>query len=163
MSETKQVLRHAVLVVLLSAAAGFAARPSLVKKFLAGEFRKSFFIKAEFPAIRMISLQEAEDAFASGGAFVFMDARAESFFREGHVPGARSVPYRAGETRLPAAVLELPRSRGLIVYCEGGDCQSSLALAKLLAAAGFGDIRVVTGGWAEWTKAGLPQESGEAR
>ena len=163
MSETRKVLRHALLIVLLSAVVGLAARPSLLKRFLAGEFRETFLVKADYPAIRMVSVREAEDAFASGGTFVFIDARAETVFREGHVPGARSVPYKADETKLPDSLLALPRDRGLVVYCEGGDCQSSLGLAKLCAAAGFKDIRVVTGGWAEWTKAGLPRETGEAK
>jgi 3-mercaptopyruvate sulfurtransferase SseA len=50
----------------------------------------------------------------------------------------------------------------IVVYCEGGDCQSSLALAKRLHDEGFKDIRVMTGGWAEWIKAGLPAETGDA-
>ena len=49
----------------------------------------------------------------------------------------------------------------IVVYCEGGDCQSSLLQAKRLSDEGFQDIRVMTGGWAEWKRTGLPAEKGD--
>jgi len=72
-----------------------------------------------------------------------------------------SAPAKDAETRLPSFFERLPLEGALVVYCEGGDCQSSLALAKRLSKAGFGDIRVFSGGWAEWEKAGLPVEKGD--
>jgi rhodanese-related sulfurtransferase len=54
------------------------------------------------------------------------------------------------------------REGTVVVYCEGGDCQSSLDLAKRLHEAGFRDIRVSTGGWDEWRAAGLPEEKSDA-
>ena len=51
----------------------------------------------------------------------------------------------------------IPLERTLVVYCEGGDCQASIGLARLLHDAGFHDIRVLAGGWAEWRAAGLPE------
>jgi rhodanese-related sulfurtransferase len=78
------------------------------------------------------------------------------------VPRARNLPATESKLKIPPDLLELPRERTLVVYCEGGDCQSSLALAKRLHDEGFKDIRVMTGGWAEWKKAGLPEETGDA-
>jgi len=52
----------------------------------------------------------------------------------------------------------LPKERTFVVYCEGGSCQSSLLVARRLHDEGFKDIRVMTGGWEEWKKAGLPEE-----
>jgi rhodanese-related sulfurtransferase len=74
------------------------------------------------------------------------------------VPRARNLPATESGQKLPAEILELGRERTLVVYCEGGDCQSSLLLAKRLHDEGFKDIRVITGGWEEWKKAGLPEE-----
>jgi len=141
------------LSVLLAAAVHFP----LVKRFARGEFRETFLSQAEFPGIRLITLQEAEDLWSAGEAVLF-DARPERPFREGHVPLARNLPATESGQKLPAEILELPRERTLVVYCEGGDCQSSLALAKRLHDERFKDIRVMTGGWEEWIKAGLPVE-----
>ncbi len=163
MKDSRRIVGQAALLVLLSVAAGFAAHVSLVKRFLAGEFRESFVTSREYPAIRLITTREAEDLFAAGGSALFIDARPAGPFREGHVAGARSVPYDGPEARIPDGVLTLPRDRTLVVYCEGGDCHSSLGLAKLLHDKGFKDIRVMTGGWAEWTQSGLPAETGDAQ
>jgi len=145
------------LSVLLAAAVHFP----LVKRFARGEFRETFLSEAEYPGIRLITLQEGEDLWAAGEAVVF-DARSERLFRESHVPRARNLPATESKLKIPPDLLELPRERTLVVYCEGGDCQSSLALAKRLHDEGFKDIRVMTGGWAEWIKAGLPAETGDA-
>ena len=145
------------LSVLLAAAVHFP----LVKRFARGEFRETFLSEAEYPGIRLITLKEGEDLWAAGEAVVF-DARSERLFRESHVPRARNLPATESKLKIPPDLLELPRERTLVVYCEGGDCQSSLALAKRLHDEGFKDIRVMTGGWAEWIKAGLPAETGDA-
>jgi len=145
------------LSVLLAAAVHFP----LVKRFARGEFRETFLSEAEYPGIRLITLQEGEDLWAAGEAVVF-DARSERLFRESHVPRARNLPATESKLKIPPDLLDLPRERTLVVYCEGGDCQSSLALAKRLHDEGFKDIRVMTGGWAEWIKAGLPAETGDA-
>jgi len=140
---------------------GAAVRFPLVKRFARGEFRETFLSPADYPGIRLITLREAEDLWAVGEVVIF-DARPERSFREGHVPRARNLPEAESRQKFPADVLELPRERVIVVYCEGGDCQSSLALAKRLHDEGFKDIRVMTGGWAEWIKAGLPAETGDA-
>lgn len=163
MDAPRRILSQAALLVLLSVAAGFATHVPLVKRFLAGEFRETFLSSAEYPGIRLITTREAEDLFAAGGASLFFDAREAGHFRQGHVPGARSLPYDGPGTRIPDAVLALSRDLTLIVYCEGGDCRSSLGLARLLHDKGFKDIRVMTGGWAEWSQAGLPAETGDGQ
>lgn len=161
MREAKKILQHVLIVTLLSVAAGVATRLPLFRQFLAGEFRESFIARDRYPGIRFVSLQEAEDVFAAPGASVFIDARPAGVFRDGHIPGAKNVPYAAGATRIPAALASLPRNTGLLIYCEGGECQSSQGLAKLLAGDGFTNIRILAGGWDEWARARLPTERGD--
>jgi len=141
----------------LSLVLAAAVHLPLIKSFARGEFRESFFRAADYPGVRLITLEETEDLWASGAAVV-LDARAAGLFGEGRVPGARNVPSAGREEALPEEVLALPKDGTLVVYCEGGDCQSSLALARRLHDEGFRDIRVFGGGWADWTKAGLPSE-----
>lgn len=162
MSDARRALRQAAALIGLSVLVAAAVRVPLIKRFARGDFRESFFQAAEYPGLRTISLAETEDLWRAGQALV-LDARAAGFFERGHVPGARSVPAAESERALPADVLEVSRDRTLLVYCEGGDCRSSLALARRLHDEGFTDIRVFGGGWEEWTVAGLPEEKGDGQ
>jgi rhodanese-related sulfurtransferase len=96
---------------------------------------------------------------------LFIDSRKRDDFAEGHIPGALSVPLDSVQRwgkKAPgsewAGTLDFPGAQTLIVYCEGGDCQTSISLAKIIHDNGHKDIRVFTGGWAEWRAAGLPEE-----
>jgi rhodanese-related sulfurtransferase len=160
-SETGRALRQALVLGALAVLIAAAVHAPLVKRFARGEFRETFFQAAEYPGVRLITLEEAEDLWRTGGTAAILDARAEELFKRGHIPGARNVPpVEAGRT-LAADLLGDARDKALVVYCEGGDCQSSLALAKRLHDQGFGDIRVMTGGWSAWQAAGLPEEKTE--
>ncbi len=160
MTEAGRTFRQALALGALAVAVGSAVNVSLIKRFARGEFRETFFVQAEYPGVRMISLAEAEDLWISGEA-LFLDARAAGLFRDGRVPRARSLPEDGSDRPLPPFVTERPREGPIVVYCEGGDCHSSLALAKRLHDEGFRDIRVFSGGWEEWRAAGLPEETGD--
>ena len=160
MSETRRIFRQALAIGALGLLAAAAVHFPLVKRFVRGEFRETFLSRAEYPGIRMITLEEAEDLWAGGGA-VFFDARPAAPFGEGHIPGARNLAAEEEDPGLSAVVEGVLRERIVVVYCEGGDCQSSLHLAKRLHDKGFKDVRVMTGGWEGWTKAGLPEERGD--
>lgn len=162
MDETRRTLTRAVVLVALSAVVGAAVHFPLARRFARGEFRESFFQASDYAGVRMITLAEAEELWAAGEAVV-LDARAEEFFARGHVPGARNVPTAEAEGLLPAGLLAIDRERTLVVYCEGGACQSSLSLAKRLNSAGFRDVRVFGGGWDAWKAAGLPEETGDGQ
>ncbi|OGD14306.1 MAG: hypothetical protein A2V76_10415 [Candidatus Aminicenantes bacterium RBG_16_63_14] len=160
MSDARRIIRQALTIGVLSVLVAAAVHFPLVNRFVRGEFRETFFSRADYPGIRLITLQEAEDLWAAGET-VFFDARGAGPYGEGHVPRARNLPEAESRQMLPADVLKLLRERALVVYCEGGDCQSSLLLAKRLHDEGFKDIRVMTGGWEEWKKAGLPEDRGD--
>ena len=157
MSETGRVLRQALALGALAILVAAAVHLPLVKRFIRGEFRGSFFQASEFPGVRLITLAETEDLWRTGEALV-LDARSAALFGRGHIPGARNLPASETKNAFTAGILETPKSRTVLVYCEGGACQSSLALAGRLHDWGFTDIRVFGGGWEEWTKAGLPEE-----
>ncbi len=159
MSEAGRTLRQALAIAALSVAVAAVVRFPLIQRFARGEFRETFFVAADFPGLRMITSAEAEDLWRAGEAFV--DARTEDLYRQGHVPRALSASAKDAETGLPLFFERLPLEGTLVVYCEGGDCQSSLALAKLLLKKGFTDIRIFSGGWEEWERAGLPAEKGD--
>jgi rhodanese-related sulfurtransferase len=157
--EIRKFIKEIAAIVALSCLVGAAVNFSLVRRFFAGEYRDSFLPRDKYPGIRLIALAEAEDLFAGGnGAAVFVDSRSRREFAAGHIPGALTIPLEENREFLPEGVLAYPSDQTLVVYCEGGDCQTSLALARLIHDRGFRDIRVLSGGWEEWTASGLPVE-----
>ena len=166
--EFKRAIRGILVIVVLSILLAAAVHFPLLRRFAAGEFREGFLDRREYSEIRFITLAEAEDLFnrRMGGeeGLLFIDSRSREEFSAGHIPGALPVPLeeikRSGspeagpESSLPLA---FPGAQTLVVYCEGGDCRTSLALAKIIHDRGYTDIRVFAGGWLEWNAAGLPE------
>ena len=153
----KKLFREVVFIVLLSSILGAAANFSLIRRFFQGEFRQGFLALEKFPGVRFITLQETEDLFGRGQS-VFVDSRPREGFVAGHIPGSLNIPLEESRAGLTEEVLPYPQDQTLVVYCEGGDCQTSVSLAKLIQARGFRDIRIFAGGWTEWSSAGLPVE-----
>lgn len=98
------------------------------------------------------------------GAYVFVDARDEERFDEGHVPGALLFDhYRPGRTAgAVAPVVTDPATLLVIVYCNGGQCEDSEFAARDLMQLGVPPerLRVYVGGMEAWRAAGLPVEQG---
>jgi hydroxyacylglutathione hydrolase len=100
------------------------------------------------------------DVFAEFARFreqpggVVVDVRGEDEWRNGHIPEALHLPLVQLDQRLD----ELPRGRPLVVHCQTGS-RAAIA-ASLLKASGFSDVRLFTGGFAEWRAAGKPVELG---
>jgi rhodanese-related sulfurtransferase len=162
MREGWRVLRQALVLGVLGVLVAAIIHHPLLKRLARGEFRDTLVQAAEYPGLRLITTAEGEDLWR-GGEAVFVDARRSPAYDQGHVPAARSAPVAEAEKTLPQALVDLRRGQLVVVYCEGGDCQSSLLLAKRLHDEGFQDIRVMTGGFDEWTKAGLPVEKGHGQ
>jgi rhodanese-related sulfurtransferase len=93
---------------------------------------------------------------------VFIDARDEPHYQEGHVPGAYEFdPYHPD--KYFAAVLPVcEAAEQIVVYCNGGDCDDSETAAILLRDVGIVNRKlfVYEGGITEWTSNSLPVELG---
>ena len=85
---------------------------------------------------------------------LFIDARDEEEFAEGHIKGAILAPST------PELVQLFPdRSSAIVTYCSGGDCDVSQELAEeLMYDWEYERIFVYLGGWPEWKRAGYPVE-----
>jgi len=81
----------------------------------------------------------------------FVDAREDTLYKVGHIPGALNVPFEHLDTH-GDAFLALPKDNLIVLYCDGGDCHLSHDLAEFALANGFRRLAVFTGGWAEWSK-----------
>ena len=154
----KKTVAGAALIVLAAVLLGLAANFPLLQKFLKGEFRESLFSSDNYPGIILIGLAEAEELFVRGSA-LFIDSRPKQKFSEGHILNAVSIPLEDNKKKLKSP-LNVPLDKTIVVFCDGGDCQESLALAKVLHSQGYKNIRVFTGGWAEWVGTGHPTAKG---
>jgi 3-mercaptopyruvate sulfurtransferase SseA len=114
---------------------------------------------------RTADLVEFGRAVADGKTLI-VDARPGLFFREAHVPGAISLPrddFDAIYAR-SAAWLESRRDTPVIVYCSDRSCEDAVLVARALASLGYSDVRVFSGGWAEWnTRAIFPDNTAHGR
>ncbi len=97
-------------------------------------------------------------------SLVLVDARPGDRYRgealgldpvAGHIPGAVSVPAVERRTDARGDVLE---AEEIACYCGSGVAASAAVLA--LHRAGRTDARLYPGSWSEWSRKGLPAETG---
>jgi rhodanese-related sulfurtransferase len=111
---------------------------------------------------RSQALQLFHDPRFKQNTVVFVDARDEQHYREGHIPGAYEFdPYRP-EKYFDAVLPVCKAAEQIVVYCNGGDCDDSETAALLLRDVGIPGrkLMVYGGGITEWTTNGLPVEIG---
>ena len=95
-------------------------------------------------------------------SIVFIDARDEAHYQQGHIPGAYEFdpyhPEKYFDTVLPLC----QKAEQIVVYCNSGDCDDSESAAILLRDVGIPNqkIFVYAGGISEWTTNGLPVKTG---
>lgn len=82
-----------------------------------------------------------------------LDVRSEADYARGHIPGAISLPVQQLADRLD----ELAGHDLIVAYCQGPYCVSSANAVRLMRQAGH-HARVLTGGWTDWVRAGLPRQ-----
>lgn len=155
---SRRIWQELLFIVVISTLLGLGVNHALIKRYVQGKFKKSFFSSAEYPSIAFITLAEAEELFARGEA-IFIDSRPEEDYTKGHILGALTIPFEEQKKNDLIAQHSLPKDQTLVVYCDGDECQSSVELAKILHQRHFTSIKVFFGGWAEWIKAGLPRSA----
>jgi rhodanese-related sulfurtransferase len=93
---------------------------------------------------------------------VFVDARDDEHYQEGHIPGAYQLDYYHPADYLATALQVCQIAQQVVVYCNGGNCEDSEFAATLLRDAGVGKDKlfVYGGGMTEWNTNGWPVELG---
>jgi rhodanese-related sulfurtransferase len=118
-------------------------------------------IAADAAPGKAIGLAAARQVHRAGGA-AFVDARPRDDYVSGHIEGALNVPYGERARELSRLRRELPRTRPLVAYCEGGSCTSAFELSAWLAANGWREVSVLADGYPAWEAAGFPVTQGAA-
>lgn len=108
----------------------------------------------------MVALFEGEEYEV--GLTMFVDARDDAHYAEGHIPGAFQLDYFYPDRYVDAIMAEVPFARRIVVYCSGGSCEDSVLAAQYLMSRGVrpAKLGVYAGGITAWTEAGLPRERG---
>lgn len=97
----------------------------------------------------------------SGDAAIFLDPRPREAFEAARVPGAKN--FRLPDVPAGAALRrDFDEADALIVYGDNPATPSAIGLAKRLIANGYSDVKLLTGGLAEWIAQGGALERGVA-
>ena len=113
----------------------------------------SLMAKSSRSYITGIDLELAKRLFEENTLFV--DARAEEFYNEGHIPNA--ICFDDFELLVEKLENTIGMDDQFIVYCSDSDCGSSEDLSYELQSYGYNNILLFKGGWKEWTDANLIQ------
>jgi rhodanese-related sulfurtransferase len=92
-------------------------------------------------------LQHRED-------YELVDARTDAEFQSGHIPGAINLPVSQAlrQRRDGQALLARGRSRRVLVYCDGENCNASAQVGRWLQEQGY-QVQTLAGGYPGWLAA----------
>lgn len=125
-----------------------------------------YFTPRSLEGVKIVSAEEAAEMMRKG--IVLYDTRIEEEHREGHIKGARWLPYAeksAKEVGFDSSVdkFEVSRipSKGapVIFACNGPECWKSYKSCVTALKAGYTQVYWFRGGFPEWASKGYPVES----
>ena len=90
------------------------------------------------------------------GDVTVAEALPQSYWEDGHLPTAISLPHDADDATIAAALPD--RNRAVIVYCANAACPNSGILARRLEQLGYADVAAYEGGKQDWIEAGFALE-----
>jgi rhodanese-related sulfurtransferase len=93
-------------------------------------------------------------AFFGKPGTAFVDARKGDAFQQGHIEGARHIPYSFVEPLSKETVDGLRDCTDIVVYCNSKDSEASKLMAGELAQAGVKGVFYLEKGFTGWVKAG---------
>lgn len=104
--------------------------------------------KGNFPLVTYREL--AQEIQSSQTRLLLIDARDENSFGYGCIPGATNIPVFFDDAELTEALLGVPRSQNIVIYCQSSGCVYDETLGIRLAGMGFDKIRLYREGWSGW-------------
>ena len=88
--------------------------------------------------------------------FVVIDARDKAQFDKEHIAGAINIEWR----RVLAERQQIPKDKPVLLYCNTGSLSAQAGFA--LRVAGYENVRILQGGYAEWKAKGGFEASARA-
>jgi rhodanese-related sulfurtransferase len=156
LTRLRQALYEAGMLLLVAAALGFTYTAAFERGLFARPTPTRTAESTGLYAPAMVTREQARAYFESGAA-VFIDARHEFDYKLGHIRGSINIPLNTYETA-KVGLDTIPKSRLLVAYCDGAECNSSIELSVKLMKDGYTNIKMFFGGWREWSASNLPTE-----
>ena len=119
-------------------------------------FDESYFNENQIIEPSLITPENAFNLY-SAGTIIFIDARDQWDFSDGHIKGAINIPEYKFEIGLPM-VKALNKNFSYIIYCGDVECDVSKRLAIELSKIGFKNIMILEGGWSKWIENNYPTD-----
>jgi rhodanese-related sulfurtransferase len=85
-------------------------------------------------------------------SLVIVDARSQEEYREGHIPGAISLPLGEVNYMIDDFLSSVSPDKMIVTYCAGVECYDSHELAEILNSVGYAQVQVFAGGFPEWVE-----------
>lgn len=100
---------------------------------------------------------------ASDPRILFVDARNDECFTEGHIPGAVLLDHYYMDEYIADVLATVECAEQIVVYCNGIECEDGALVCLDLIDEGIAadKLFLFKGGWEAWVQAGLPCEQGE--
>ncbi|WP_151447618.1 rhodanese-like domain-containing protein [Lacisediminimonas profundi] len=136
-------LRSFAVVAALALCSPLAAHAALDKA--AVESLESYFDFIDYNSGTIAAQQIPE---ADWKKIYALDVRDAGQFSKEHIPGAVNIEWR----KVFAERNRLPKDKTILVYCNTGSFSGQVAMA--LRMAGFENVRILHGGFAEWQARG---------
>jgi len=111
-------------------------------------------------ALQTVTLEQAAGMLFDSSV-VFVDSRTAEEYIAGHIEGAVNLSPLDYENNFGRGEARLRGSSTIVVYCDGGACESSLQVARRLMDGGFRSVLVFMDGYPAWQAAGYPTRQGQ--
>jgi rhodanese-related sulfurtransferase len=109
--------------------------------------------------MREVSHEQLCEKIDDGADFVLVDARSPMGYALSHLPGAVNLPPIWVDERAHRRIPD--RAKEVVVYCEGTECETSVAVANRLIELGYSNVGHYAEGHQGWVEAGRELEGGE--
>ncbi|MBY0261573.1 MAG: hypothetical protein K2Q20_04480 [Phycisphaerales bacterium] len=105
-----------------------------------------------------ITIDQAKRFFDMGAQFV--DTRKKDEYEAGHVKDAMRISLSNFQKGDPALLGMIPRDAIVVAYCNGGHCDESEAVARMISGSGYAKVFVLHDGFPGWKAMGHPVQTG---
>jgi rhodanese-related sulfurtransferase len=83
---------------------------------------------------------------------ILVDARPANDFDAGHLAEAINIEPKTDPAHISRRLSQQDRGKRIVVYCQFDGCGYSALVARRLHEAGFHNLSLFPGGWAEWVE-----------
>ncbi len=108
-------------------------------------------------SLELEDVKIAKQIYDKGGA-IFVDARSNEDYVDGHVKRAVSLPIGQFDDLIDGFRNQYSIDKIIVTYCSGRTCDESHMLAQLLLDEEYTNVTVMIDGYPAWEKEGYPIE-----